>query len=92
MSATPTQPLSPSQAMPPAQAPVAESWDWFAMFLVVGVFVILGYVIWAKDLSESNLTLIMGTILGWVTSKANFEWGSSNSSKTKDATIANLTK
>ena len=92
MSAASTQPLNPPQVTPPLPAPATEPWDWFAMFLVVGVFAILSYVIWAKDLSESNLTLIMGTILGWVTSKANFEWGSSNSSKTKDATIANLTK
>ena len=84
MSASPTQPLTE----PPASTD--RSWDWFALLLLVAVCAIVSYVIYARLLAESNLTLILGIILGWVGTVVNYKWGSSAGSKVKDQTISRL--
>lgn len=84
MSTGPTEPLKPLPLVSPTP------WNWFAMFLLAGVFALVGYATWTKQLSESNLALILGIMVGWITTKVNFDWGSSASSKIKDDTISRL--
>lgn len=62
----------------------------FAIFVVMVVFI----AIWVTpNLSEFTKTLgslIIGRFLGYIDQIYNFELGSTNSSKQKDETIANL--
>lgn len=63
-----------------------------AMLLVL---VGLAVVVWTSnmdDFSKATLSLIIGRSLGWVEQVFSFEFGTTRSSATKDATINNLTK
>lgn len=89
MSATPTQPLR----APVSDTPQKEPVDWVAIYLLTGFFayIFVGYVV-APKFPGDTFGVILGYMAGWVTAYVMFKWGTSQSSKNKDTTIANLTK
>lgn len=90
MSAGPTQPLD---AAPSAVLPQSEPTDWLAIYMLTGFFayIFLGY-FRAPMFPGDTFGVILGYMAGWVSAWVMFRWGSSASSRTKDVTIANLTK
>lgn len=74
-----------------------RNWRAEAMFvLAVIIIILLVWMIWTKtDISEfvkGVITLVLGRFLGYLDSIYSFEFGSTRSSREKDATIGNLTK
>src|SRR6266404_3834690 len=74
-----------------------KNWRAEAMFvLAVVIIVLLVWMIWTRtDISEfikGVITLVLGRFLGYLDSIYSFEFGSTRSSREKDATIGNLTK
>lgn len=74
-----------------------KNWRAEAMFvLAVVVIVALVYMIWTKiDITEfikGVITLVLGRFLGYLDSIYSFEFGSTRSSKEKDAIISGLSK
>lgn len=62
---------------------------------MVLVLVGLAVVVWTSgmdDFAKASVSLIIGRSLGWVEQVFSYEFGSTRSSATKDATISNLTK
>lgn len=80
-----------------AKAIGARNWRPDVMFvLAVAVIAGLVWMIWSSaDISEyvkGIFTLVLGRFLGYLDSIYNFEFGSTRSSKVKDATINDLSK
>lgn len=74
-----------------------ENWRAHVMFiLAVSVIMWMVWIIWkTPELSEYTkgiFTLILGRFTGYLDNIYNFEFGSTRSSKTKDATIEQLTR
>jgi hypothetical protein len=69
--------------------------EWMFVLAVI-VIVGLVWMIWTRtDISEfvkGVITLVLGRFLGYLDSIYSFEFGSTRSSKEKDATISGLTK
>lgn len=68
----------------------------FMFLLAVGMIAGLVWLVW-KDPSINEymkgiFTLVLGRFLGYLDNIYNFEFGSTRASKTKDATIENLTR
>lgn len=62
---------------------------------VVLVLLCLTITVWTTDTNDfikATVTLVMGRALGWVDQVFSFEFGTTRSSATKDATINQLTK
>ena len=69
----------------------ADSMYLLAVLLIVGMV----YVVLRSGLDEyakGIITLVLGRFLGYLDNIYNFEFGSTRSNKTKDATIENLSK
>jgi hypothetical protein len=64
--------------------------------LAVAIVSAITYFVWKSpvtgDFEKATITLILGRFLGYLDSVFQFEFGSTRSSKTKDETIANLSK
>jgi hypothetical protein len=65
-------------------------------FLAVCVVAIITYFVWKSpvtgDFEKATITLILGRFLGYLDQVFQFEFGSTRMSKTKDETIANLSR
>lgn len=69
--------------------------DALAALAILLVIVCLVVVVWMSgldDYAKGTITLICGRALGWVEQIFSFEFGTTRSSRTKDATISNLSK